>query len=641
MVAPADYDLTIILDGVDITTNCPFNGLSHDNNQRSPSYFSLKVERPSFVPLQGMSLIVIAKSLPDAPQIFSGFIMTIKISKRDDSIGSNLIYELEAGDNKVRLQKSVIGYNQYTGTDAEIIADMFADAYPLDLADFFDFSGLNSFASDLNFETNDESLLDALNRFADKTGANLWTEPNASGDGQIITFNPEADSIPQYETGLDAPTWQMSGSLGGILPVLAEGIGNPGQCIQWEGTTAGTGSQNDSLAIEFVESPATRTLANIRFDYYLDSSHAIAFDSGGTFTSSFVPTNDAQWHSVDWIVDIDPTVTWPTSAGLNVLRINLPDNTVVTIDVRIDNFEIITDTDFTNSSKRDKFNWDNDFDFADFDFDIDLSDEFGAGFDLNLGAIDDYNSVTVVGGKQTVAVDEALEADGSSVYMKLPFKVRSLAVYKNTGSDATPSWTAQTLGVDGTDTVGSKDVLYNAVENFLYFNDEPPNMRKAVRITGFREQPIRVRVENIGDGDPTFATVVTNENITSEEDAVAYANSLLAKKNAPRRMDFTTYEPGLKPGQTISITDSNRGLSETLVIRRIATKWIGSKNAEFAVECGEDENDGLDTMLTGIEKKIGGNSPQANLTTPVINYVYDEDGSQVYDEDGGLVYESS
>lgn len=649
------YDLTVILNGNDISTQYDYDSLSHDDNLRSPSYFSLIVQNPSFVPEQGMQLLVIAKSMPGTPVIFNGYVLELVIRKRDNGI--SLEYELDCGDVKALMAKAIVPYQEHSGTDADIISGIFNSSYP-DLSDIIDFtSGVDSFGDDLSFTTNEESLLDALSRFADSTGGNFRFD-TFTGEGDIVlSFTPDTDVLEQetFQTGGATPYWTFN-PINDYTESVAGGEGHPGHCFK--AVCGGYTAPGGETIVFTVHMGALMDIENVSFDLKVSGGNGPTSKNAsvqviGQSDLMLSPTSIGPGHDYEfeqWIhfdcAALEPS-NFPASTGTN--------GTENPVEIRLsysslsnggsptfflDNVRI-TASAATQEGGKDKLVYSAVPESTDFDFDIQNGTEFGSNFDLNLGAIDDFNSITVVGGKELVAVDEALEWDGSSSYMKLPFAVRSLAVYKNTGSDVSPSWTTQTLGIDGTDVVGSKDVLHNTSEQFLYFDTEPANMRKSVRITGFREKPIRVQVENIGEGSLTFATIVTNENITSEEEAIAYANSLLAKKNAPRRMEFETHNEGLKVGQEIAIVDSARGMSESLLIRRISTKWIGSNSALFKVEAGDDEASGIDNIIIGIDKKANKALASGAIITNSIQKLLDEDGSDLVDALGSVLYESS
>jgi hypothetical protein len=202
-----------------------------------------------------------------------------------------------------------------------------------------------------------------------------------------------------------------------------------------------------------------------------------------------------------------------------------------------------------------------------------------------------------------------------------------------------PSWTAIDLGILGTDEngVGGIDVLYDTINHWLLFDSAPPTLTLSFRITGTIKIPIRVRVENIEDGDPVLARVYEDESITSVEQAIAIGAAHLNEQKAARHLTFSTFEPGLKPGQQINVTDTSRGLNETMTIQRISTKWIGSANALFEVECGEGTIAFADTMIVEADKK--NRNLEAGTTTTTYSPITDDDGNYLYDDSGVLLFE--
>lgn len=286
--------------------------------------------------------------------------------------------------------------------------------------------------------------------------------------------------------------------------------------------------------------------------------------------------------------------------------------------------------------------WNNPED-APFDIDIDAGDEFAFDVEFTEGDIEDYNSIAVVGGHEEVAIDWTYESDGDLTHFALETQIRDYTIYKNTNTDASPTWTAQTAGVWGVDTLtgdgGSADVLVDTVNNWLYFNSAPSNLSKSIRVTGNILKPIKVRVEDVAAGDPTYTKVVYDDSITTEEQAVALGSSILARHNAPRRLNFKTYEPGLRAGQMITVTDSGRGLNETIQITRVAYTWLGaSGHVLIDVECGDDISIGIDDIVANNDKRNRASSGVAAVATSA-SVLTDDDGLALQDNNLDLLYE--
>lgn len=641
MVTPADYALTILIGVNDVTANCPFDDLDFDDNLKTPSYFSFKLENSAVTPALGDIVEVIAKTYADTPTVFYGYIMELEGFKRDNGIAKE--WRIEAADMKIRLQNAVLPYLDLTGTDADVIADLFSNVYP-DLSDVFDWtSGIDSFVDELNLNVNNDNLLDVLNKIAEKTGANL-SYGRATGNGQLITFDATVDPIADRTADILAPLPRYLYTAGDTV-VNSPTDGNPTYCIKWTGTTPTPPAVDDgTFTLQMVVFPDTRTITNIRFDYYAAGTSLTTKFSIDGISYNLTATSDGSWHSVDWLVDVDAGATWLAAASLNVLFFTVEATLGTAYDIRIDNFEVITSASFATGDDTEQLNWSNTPPQAPFNLDIANGDEFG--FDITdwTGGVDNFNSVIVIGGKQDVAHEKIYSHDGENNEIQLAAPIKSIAVFKNTGSDASPTWTAQTAGVYGTDELtvdgGSKDVLYDAKNHYLIFNSNPSNLTKSVKVTGFVEKPLRVKVENVTGNQPILAKPIYDDTITSEEDAIALGNSVLNQKNSLSRVTFKTYEPYLKPGQEISITDSARGLAKLMIIQRVKTKWLGGgAYAEFTVDCGADDKTELSSMIADIDKKADKNAPEALLTTSSVDILTDSLDQPLTDSNGALLYE--
>ena len=640
MVAPPDYALTILIGVNDVSNNCNYEDLAFDDNLKTPSYFKFTLQNSAVTPAFGDIVEVIAKTLPDTPTIFYGYIMELEGYKRDNGIAKE--WKIDAADMKIRLQNAVLPYLDLVGTDAEIIADLFENAYP-DLSDVFDWTtGIDSFVDSMNLNVNNDNLLDVLNKMAEKTGANVGYG-RATGNGQLITFDPAVDSIADdafFPAAIPRFEWQYDETGG----VQATG-GNPTYNAYATGTTPTPPAYDGhSLTMHMATFPDTRTITNIRFDYYLDCAGGSVTFRTGTPSTNTTGTVDAAWHSIDWLVDVDPTATWAAAASYTVLNVEVVAPNGTAYDFRLDNFEVITSAPFATGEEKEGLTWGNTPEPAPFNLDIDSGDEFA--FDITdwTGGVDNFNSVIVVGGKEDVAHDKVYSHDGENNEIQLAAHVKSIAAFKNTGSDASITWTPQALGVYGTDELlsagGTKDVLYDAKNHYLIFNSAPSNLRSSVKVTGFVEKPLRVLVENVQGNAPVLAQPIYDDTITSQEDAIALGNSILNQKNSLNRVTFKTFEPYLKPGQEISITDSARGLAKVMVIQRVSTQWLGaSGNAEFTVDCGDIDNTGLDSLIADIDKKAGKNAPEASLTTTSVDVITDSNGLALTDSNGALLYE--
>lgn len=637
MAVPTKYALQIKVDDVDITAYVPYESLSFEDYARQVSTFRMTIQNPSGVtPARASTVKVYAINLTGTPIIFNGYITEIISKKRDNGITKE--YECDCADMKWRLQNAVLPYNEFSGSDLDILSSLLGNAYP-DLSDLFDFStDATALLADMDFTVNDETLLDALNRLADETGADWRLDNLVEKLTDTVTFDPVGyTNYVISHAHLDSAT-ETTG-------------GNPGDCAKGLDTSDATGPPALHVEITF---DTLIDILDIDLDYYY--SHvggsagtprwAVDIKNGGSggttvLTASIdAVTGDANWH--DSIASTGSYGAWtaPPYTG-DWVRIRLFSHTAYTsTDLRLDNIAIIH-----GGTGETPLQWAITPDTASFDIDVSSVDEFAFDIDLTEGDFDDFNSVLVTGGYEEIAVDWIYDADGEQDHFDLELPVKNLVVYKNTGSDTSVTWTAQALGQWGGAAFisdgGSADVLYDNANHWLYFDTNPANLVKSIRITGSIARPIQVRVEGIQGTTPVLATAITDTSITSVDAAVSLGNAALEKQNSIKRLSFTTYAPGLKAGQSMTVTDSARGLSEVLTIQRISTKWIGSSgHAQFEVECGAAESTGADTLIANADKRSRERPPALTVNTQVVNLLTDDSNVVMTDDSGVELYES-
>lgn len=660
MVAPTAYDITISINDVDVTAYCPSNTIEHDDHRTSVSEFRCRVENPSgVVPAKNHTVKVVANSLSNTPTIFWGYILELETHKRDNGI--TVEYDIRAVDIKYRLQKTVLDIAELTGSDTDILSGLLSNAYP-DLSSILDFtSGVNGFASDLILPTGNKSILEALNDLSDLTGGADWRFEPFVDDNQLVTFDTGVDDIG-VAFGTDTPPAKpyllcaMTAGSSLTQPAYDASNGNPDDCARWNPssgswTPSGGGSNGNPLCFLSYINAGTNVLTDVTFDYFLHSALSddvqmfiLISHTGGTESVTISGLTYGAWASISLAA---AGVTFPlTLDSGDSIRLQFEpkaattiDMSVTTTDVRWDNVQTSFNTPVVGGGEdSNRLKWGVEPDAADFDFDIPTSDEFGFDFDLFEGDYDNYNSITIIGGSEELAIDWTYPNQNSQKHVNLETHITSLAVFTNSGSEGSPSWTALDVGQVGEDELGVAgiDVLYDPVTHWLEFNSAPPNFYDAVRVTGNILRPIRVRVENIAAGDPTYATTYEDDSITSTDQALAIGTTKLDQRNTAKRLTFTTHNPGLKVGQAVTVTDSNRGLSESLVIQRIHTRLMNAL-AIFEVECGDTEVDSVDTKIANNETQSQTNL-QAGISTLSFGALVDANNILVEDAYGRYIY---
>ncbi len=643
MTAPNNYALEIKVAGVDVTAFVPYDTLNFDDYIHSVSSFRFTIENPvGITPAKNDLVVIKAKNLTDSPIIFLGYIIELENKKRDNGI--TVIYEVECADMKIRLQKTVLDVDYLLGSDLDILSGLITNAYP-DLSSLFDFStDTTSLLSDLDFPVSNANILDKLNELADLAGAEGWSfdEPTEYFDELLYQVT--------FDGGTDYSDYGFN-VFSGISPTI-QAQGNPNNCYRASGSFSGGFGNNGTMSVEVYFAPDNIRWKNLSFDYYLSTNNptkpsvSFGYNNGATGIEAM---NDGAWHTVN--INLTDYFTVNDEGEIeNVAKViigfSLPWYFITggsTYDYRIDNIQVTANAGGIQYTT--PLIWDDEPELADFDIDInsDIGNEFAFDIDLKLGDYADFNSITVIGGFEETPVDWTYESDGNLTHFDLELPIQDITVYKNTGTDGSPTWTEQSLGEWGKDELtsdgGSKDVLYDEQYHWLLFDSEPSNLSKSIRVTGNIEKPIRVRMDTLSDGDPVFATTIENSSIKTKQDAIAVGRSALDSQSAIRSLTFKTYEPGLKVGQAIRVEDSSRGLDETVIIRRISTNWLGaSGHAIFEVSCGDDDYSGVDTMIANNDKRSRNNSLRANISTPTIVYLTDDSGVYLTDDDGNRLY---
>lgn len=632
---PDDYTITIRIDDTDVTQYVPYDSIEFEDDLRDVSSFRFRLENPGITVSEGQILSVFENEADGDPAIFEGMIVTADRKRRKNSIVYE--YDIEALDYKERLQKSSIEYNDFTGSDADIIADLFGATYPTDIADLFDYtSGVTSVLPSMDFSTMEDSLLDALKDLEDRTGANMsfkrkpiFYRVNFGGTDTLSAFT---GSYPAYQYGTT------------ILPLpTTDGVtagGNPGNCY----TAAGTGAitaLTEYVAFTFMLRPPAGQVSfvNVTFDLYFNFDAQDCFvqivGASSTPGTTIAAANKNTWLSLDAVADIG--MLGFDGDDIQIVVRPSADMPFAAWEVRLDNLRVY----FRNKTAATELGWDDTPEAAEYSIDVPTSAEYVWDLDFKQGNIDKINSVIVTGGIVLEAIDWTYSGNGSQTHFPLSTGVKSLAVYKNTGSDVSPSWTAQALGEHGVDTLtgsgGTKDVLYNSRDSWLLFNTAPSDMTKAIRITGSVEKQIRVRVENAATDEKIKVGTIYDEKLTTTDAAAAAGYAELQRRNAPTRLSFSTHNPGLKVGKLLTITDTD--IAEEIKIRKIRTTWVGPSKALFEVECGNDDEISLDTMLADNDRRSRKKAKKGSITTQAATAIRDDSGNVIRDDNNQIIYE--
>ncbi len=139
-------------------------------------------------------------------------------------------------------------------------------------------------------------------------------------------------------------------------------------------------------------------------------------------------------------------------------------------------------------------------------------------------------------------------------------------IEKNTGTDGSPTWTAQTVGLEGFDAPGTVDVLVNLLAQHIIWDSAPPNFaNNSWRITGRYNSFSYASAEDddlVTSMGRTFRHTINNPEIRTSEEALEAALAFLDEQGMRERVTFNTdEEDAVEVGDTVEITHSIFGLS--------------------------------------------------------------------------------
>lgn len=232
----------------------------------------------------------------------------------------------------------------------------------------------------------------------------------------------------------------------------------------------------------------------------------------------------------------------------------------------------------------------------------------------NLPGMDVFNRVTVVGSHyKSDDTEYILQGTGKDNRISLPFKAHaptgesSVQIWRNDGTEGSPSWTLMTTKTGYIDELGGADeVLYYFQEKALEQTNNWPELPNAVKVYAQFEIPLRVEVRNTSSFTAYgrwLETVINDTSLSTKEEARLTGQALLAKVGlANPAYKLKTWEPGLQAGQKLELTDSAFGLTaEELLIQRAVTRLKPNGAGQFiidtSVQLGAYDPDLIDILL--------------------------------------------
>jgi hypothetical protein len=191
------------------------------------------------------------------------------------------------------------------------------------------------------------------------------------------------------------------------------------------------------------------------------------------------------------------------------------------------------------------------------------------------------NRVLIQGGEaEGDPRDEPFDGDGTKKFFKLSNKFASAPT-------VTVGGVTKTVGVDYLDDEADFDILWNFQEKYLKFTTAPAAGTNNIQVNGIPLYSILVQVEDRPSidlyGVAEFAK--TDTSITSKVEARDFAIAELeAYAEKVSESSFSTYTPGLRSGQAITVNSAQRGANEDFLIQKVTFQMVSQAVGVYRVD---------------------------------------------------------
>jgi hypothetical protein len=175
---------------------------------------------------------------------------------------------------------------------------------------------------------------------------------------------------------------------------------------------------------------------------------------------------------------------------------------------------------------------------------------------------------------------ETFNGDGTKKFFKLSNKFSKLPT-------VTVGGVPQTVGVDFLDNETDFNILWSYQESYLKFTNAPASGTNNISVNGIPLYQIRVLVENTPSIAANGLAEIYKEDVSvkSSQEAIDLANAELNAYAAKiSEGSFSTYTPGLRSGQTITVNSPARMVNEAFLIQRVSFQMISQDMGFYSVE---------------------------------------------------------
>jgi len=217
-------------------------------------------------------------------------------------------------------------------------------------------------------------------------------------------------------------------------------------------------------------------------------------------------------------------------------------------------------------------------------------------FDYSKDATGIVNRVMVVGAwYKSSDITTTFAGDGVQELFKLPYtRINAPAanptliqVWRNTGIEGTPVWTAQTVGLANTEDAAGFNCMFNFGEATLEWAVAPSKFYDAWKMTYRYAVPIATTVRNQDSYDAYgrwYDKKIVDKNIRSFEEAEAMGRRVLKEQAwAKQIIKLKHNKAGSSVGQQQKVTHSILGIDEYFTISKLRMVFRRASTAEYIV----------------------------------------------------------
>ncbi len=222
---------------------------------------------------------------------------------------------------------------------------------------------------------------------------------------------------------------------------------------------------------------------------------------------------------------------------------------------------------------------------------------------LWIRTLGQYNSVEVRGarglsgdtqeiyagdGTTTIFTTGAAQQANRHALQQAPSTSDRIEIERNTGTDGSPAWTVELVGLEFQDTLGVAgiDVLWNSTTRQLEFNTTPSNFTNGWRIKGrywYNIIGIAVDENAVARQGRVYKKVLFIPEVDNEDVATDLALAFLRENGDKKRFVASFDKDGFNVGDSVLVTSTIFGLTAQLMkLERLVMTPIGGTQYTYS-----------------------------------------------------------